>query len=125
MRVAEYDDAWVTLGFHLDGLSETSTLVGTKDKFEGAQIVFSRRLRLAFPEQAVDQISVTIDDTGMNQGVARDRPTSTFSEDTVVIWFLLRSVTRIQKSGASSADPCSPSMRTNASGKRSRSNRLA
>ena len=50
----------------LDRLSETSTLVGTKDKFEGAQIVFSGRLRLAVPEQTVDQISVTIDDARMN-----------------------------------------------------------
>ena len=89
-RVAEYDVVWLTLGFHLDWLTEASTFVRTKDKFEGAQIVFSGGLRLAFSDQSLDEVSVTVDDTGMNQRVAGIGPGVHSAGDNAVIWSLLR-----------------------------------
>ena len=70
VRVVEYDDVWLTLECRSDGLTKASTFVGTKYQFKGPQIVFSGCLCLAFSEQSIDQVLVTIDDTGVNQGIA-------------------------------------------------------
>src|SRR5207344_3378679 len=55
-------------------LTRPGAFIRTEHELKRAQIVLAGRFRLAFAEQSADQVPVTVDDTRMNQGVARIRP---------------------------------------------------